>query len=107
MKKTSEYYFQLIYRPVGINVAQQHEEEASGQLTIMLQEKIKEIDKIARKSIAQKIADESLKNIGPFEIKYRIVNVSSTVDPRVKTDPGLNSVITIMHVAYWFEKITL
>jgi len=32
--------------------------------------------------------------------RYRIINADSFLDPRVKTDPGLESASVVIHIAY-------
>ena len=38
---------------------------------------------------------------------YRIVNAESFLDPRVKTDPGLESATVVVHVVYHTDQIIL
>lgn len=94
-KKTPrlESYRAVTYRPVGVNpIAHPHAyaEDLTANLDQVIQDALDSHFETAE--------------YNGTTFHYRIINVTATIDPRVSTQPGLDSMIYVAHIAYWYEK---
>lgn len=87
-----ESYLAVTYRPVGVSPIA-HPRAYAVDLTSNLGQAIQD---------ALEAHSEIAEDNG-YGFNYRIINVTATIDPRVSTQPGLDSMIYIAHIAWWYE----
>lgn len=93
---SGERYLAVTYRPVGLNPIGVKPDPYGHDLTQEINLRIEEALKDSG----------ALTNVPQYHIlKYRIINVTATIDPRVSTQPGLDSMIYVAHIAYWYQYV--